>query len=71
MEPQLVDGDISLLLELVGPFSTVLVLLILPFRADAFFEEMVVGFEGEFGGGSDVVLEWSVKERWESSGKHT
>lgn len=33
------------------------VLLVFPFRADAFFEEVVVGFEAEFGGGSDVVLE--------------
>jgi hypothetical protein len=33
-----------------------LILNVLPFRADAFLEEMVVGFEGEFGDGSNVVL---------------
>lgn len=56
MEPELIDWDVALLLELVGPLSTVLVLLILPFGSDAFLEEVVVGFEGEFGGGSNVVL---------------
>lgn len=43
-------------LESVGPAAAVLVLQILPFRANAFFEEMVVGLLGEFGGGGDVVL---------------
>ena len=56
MEPEVVDGNVALLLELVGPLSAVLVLDILPFGADAGFEEVVVGFEGEFGGGCDVVL---------------
>lgn len=63
MEPQLVYRDVALLLELVGPLSTVLVLLIFPLGADAFFEEVIIGFEGEFGGGSDVVLQRSVEER--------
>jgi hypothetical protein len=63
VEPQLVDGDEFLLLELVGPLSTVLILLVFPFGADAFFEEVVIGFESEFGGGSDVVLRRLVGER--------
>ena len=33
-----------------------LVLRIFPFRLDAGFEEVVIGFEGEFGGRTDVVL---------------
>lgn len=33
-----------------------LVLEILPFRANAFLEKVVIGLEGQFGGGSDVVL---------------
>ncbi len=61
MEPQLVNGDIALLLELIGPFSTVLVLNILPFWSYAFLEEMVVGFEGELGRWSDIVLVYKVK----------
>jgi hypothetical protein len=56
MEPELVDRDVALLLELVGPFAAVLVLDILPFGANAFLEEVVVGLEGQFGGGSDIVL---------------
>jgi hypothetical protein len=35
----------------------VLVLGVFPFGADAFLEKVVVGFEGEFGGGGDVVLD--------------
>jgi hypothetical protein len=56
VKPEFVDGDGSFVLEGVGPFAAVFVLLVFPFGADAFFEEMVVGFEAEFGGGSDVVL---------------
>ena len=56
MQPEFIDGDSTLILEGVGPFATMFVLLVFPFRADAFFEEVVVGFEAEFGGGSDVVL---------------
>lgn len=57
VEPEFVDGDGALVLEGVGPFAAVFVLLVFPFGADAFFEEVVVGFEAEFGGGSDVVLD--------------
>ena len=42
VEPKLIDRDVALLLELVGPFSTVLVLLILPFGSNAFLEEVIV-----------------------------
>lgn len=42
--------------EGVGPAATVLVLRILPLRAHALLEEVVVGLLGEFGGGGDVVL---------------
>jgi hypothetical protein len=56
VEPKLVDRDASLVLELVRPLSAVLVLDILPFWADAFLKEMVVGFKGEFRDGSDIVL---------------
>ena len=57
VEPKFIDRNVALLLELVGPFSTVFVLLILPFGSNAFLEEVVVGFKGKFGGGSDVILE--------------
>ena len=44
MQPEFVDGDGAFLFELVGPFSAVFVLQVLPFGADAFFEEVVIGF---------------------------
>ena len=56
VEPELVDGGGALVFELVGPFAAVFILGVFPFGADAFFEEVVVGFEGEFRGGCDVVL---------------
>lgn len=56
MEPELVDRDAALVLELVRPLSAVLVLDVLPFWSDAFLKEMVVGFEGEFRYGSNVIL---------------
>ena len=56
MEPELVDRDAALVLELVRPLSAVLVLGILPFWSDAFLEEVVIGFEGELGDGRNVVL---------------
>jgi hypothetical protein len=48
VKPEIIDGDTALLAEGVGPLSTMLVLLILPFRADAFFEKVIIGFESEF-----------------------
>ena len=48
MQPELVDGGGALVFELVGPFAAVLVLGVFPFGPDAFLEEVVVGFQGEF-----------------------
>lgn len=56
MQPEFVDGDGALLLELVRPFAAVLVLRVFPFGTHAALEEVVVGFEGEFGGRGDVIL---------------
>lgn len=44
MEPEFVDGDILAVFELIGPFAAMFVLKVFPFRADATFEEVVVGF---------------------------
>lgn len=56
MEPQRVDVDELLLLELESPLAAVLVLRVFPFGPDAGFEEVVVGLEAQFRGRSDVVL---------------
>ena len=56
MQPEFVDWCGSLVFELVGPFPAVLVLRVFPFGTNALFEEVVVGFQGEFGGGGDIVL---------------
>lgn len=56
MKPELVDGDGPFVLEGVRPFAAVFVLLVLPFGSNALFEKMVIGFEAEFGGRSDVIL---------------
>lgn len=56
MEPEFVDGDGTFVFELVGPFSTVFILDIFPFRAHASLEEVVVGFEGKVVCFSNVVL---------------
>lgn len=56
LEPQTIDIDVALVLILVRPLATVLVLGILPLRADTFLKKVVVGLEGEFGNGCDVVL---------------
>ena len=47
MQPDLVNVDTALLLELVGPLATMLVLGVLPLGADALLEKMVVGLESE------------------------
>jgi len=46
MEPELINVNQSLVLELVRPLSTVLVLLILPLWTNTFLEEVVVRLEG-------------------------
>jgi hypothetical protein len=46
VQPELVDGDLALVFELVGPFAAMLVLHVFPLGADTFLEEVVVGFEG-------------------------
>lgn len=48
MEPELVDWDIALLLELIRPLSSVLVLDVLPFRSDTLLEQMIIRLECEF-----------------------
>lgn len=62
VQPQVVDGDGSLILELVGPLATVLVLGVLPLRSYALLEEVVVGLEAQLGGWRDVVLDG--KKSW-------
>lgn len=57
VQPEIVNRDRALVLELVGPLATVLVLRVFPFRSYALLEEVVVGLEAKFGGGGDVVLE--------------
>ena len=47
VEPEFVNGDVTAVFELVGPFATVFVLSIFPFWTDAAFEEVVVGFQSE------------------------
>jgi hypothetical protein len=47
MQPDLVNVDTALLLELVRPLATVLVLGILPLGAHALLEEVVIGLESE------------------------
>jgi hypothetical protein len=56
LEPQVVDVDIAFVLVLVRPLAAMLVLGVLPLRADAGLEEMVVGLECQFRNGSNIVL---------------
>jgi hypothetical protein len=60
VQPELVDVDTTLVLELVGPFSSVLVLDIFPLGTDTLLEKVVVGLEGKVGGLGDVVLSQKV-----------
>ena len=57
MEPEFIDRNAALLLERIRPFSTVFVLLILPFRSNTFFEQVVVGFQSQFRDRSNIVLD--------------
>lgn len=56
MQPQLIDVDVALLLELVRPLAAVLVLGVFPLRPHAGLEEMIVGLEGKIRDRCDVVL---------------
>ncbi len=56
VQPDIVDWDAALVLELIRPLSTVLVLWVLPLWLCALLEEMVVGLKCELGDGGDVVL---------------
>lgn len=58
MEPGIVDVDGSLVLELVGPLSSMLILDILPLWTDALLEKMIIGLQREIRDGLDVVLTW-------------
>ena len=42
MQPEVVDGDTLLVLELEGPLAAMLVLRVFPLRLDVFLEEVVV-----------------------------
>lgn len=57
VEPEIVDRYGALVFERVGPLATVLVLGVFPLGTDALLEEMVVGFQAQFRGRCDVVLE--------------
>jgi hypothetical protein len=48
VEPQLVDDGLGGLavLEGVGPFASMLVLMVLPFRSYSGLEEVIVGLDG-------------------------
>jgi hypothetical protein len=56
VEPERIDVDDLLVLELEGPFAAVLVLRVFPLGSYALLEEVVVGLERELGCGGDVVL---------------
>lgn len=56
VQPEGVDVDCLLFLELESPLSSVLVLLVFPLGSDALLEQVVVGLECEVGCGCDVVL---------------
>lgn len=56
VQPQLINVDVTLLLELVGPLATVLVLRVLPLGSHAGLEQVVVGLEGQLGNWCNVVL---------------
>lgn len=56
VEPELVNRHGTFVFELEGPFATVLILDILPFRADTSLEEVVVGFEGKVVCFSNIIL---------------
>lgn len=56
VEPQSVDVDGLLVLELEGPLAAVLVLRVLPLGSHTLLEEVIVGLERQFRCGGNVVL---------------
>lgn len=56
LEPEAVNVDIALVLVLVGPLAAVLVLGVLPLRANTGLEKVIIRLESELGNGGDVVL---------------
>lgn len=56
VQPQVVDVDVALLLELVAPLAAVLVLRVLPLGPHALLEQVVVRLERKVRDGRDVVL---------------
>lgn len=56
VQPDIVDGNVALLLEAVGPLATVLVLGVLPFWSHALLEKMVVRLQRQLRDGGNVVL---------------
>jgi hypothetical protein len=56
VQPQCIDVDSLLVLELEGPLAAVLVLRVLPLRPHALLEQVVVGLERQIGSRGDVVL---------------
>jgi hypothetical protein len=57
VQPERVNVDGLLVLELERPLAAMLVLRIFPLGSNALLEEVVVGLERKIGGGSNVVLE--------------
>jgi hypothetical protein len=47
MQPDIIDWDAALVLELIRPLATMLILDILPLWPYAFFEKMIVGLESK------------------------
>jgi hypothetical protein len=67
VEPEGVDVDGLLVLELEGPLAAVLVLRVLPLGPYVLLEQVVVGLEREVRGGGDVVLGVSVLSTFQVS----
>ena len=71
MEPERIDVDRLLVLELERPFAAVLVLRIFPLGANTLLEEVIVGLERKIGCGRDIVLyavSWAIT--WEAHGAY-
>ena len=56
MQPEIINVDAALVLEAVRPLAAMLVLGVLPFRANLLLEEVVVGFHSEVRYWGDIVL---------------